>query len=314
MPGEDSPFYLRSLEVAEVSLVDKAANKRKFLVFKSEESVMAKKGEGEVELVLDNLSADMIGVLKAATEEGDKEMEESINGLEISEKAKAAIRAAARTMSAARKEMEDEDGEMPDDVAEQVAKLLGVQSKKVAKEEKDKVCKSELEETYGLVLKADGTPDFNKVPKDVRKMVEMLWKQNQDTIKKAADLEAVLKAEQDLRATNECIRKAETDYNGLSLKPSDFAPVLKEMQEKLSESTFAEVDRILKASAKAAAAIFKEQGTGGEGGDDQTAYGKLETIAKQYVKDGKAPTFEVAFTKAMDENPDLAAAERAERK
>lgn len=89
--------------------------------------------------------------------------------------------------------------------------------------------------------------------------------------------------------------------------------LLKEADEKLSEESYARLEKLLKAANERFAEILKEKGSGAsDEGESQTATDKLEAIAKELAKKENL-TFEVAFVKAMDMHPDLAAQEREER-
>jgi hypothetical protein len=308
---------LSELDVVEVSLVDKAANKRQFLVMKSQDG-----GSNMNELIL-NCEDGMEDVLEAVAkvDKGTADILKSIladdkNVAEAIAKAAEEIRPA---MSMALKALATVKKDLGTGALEMIAKALEielptveVEVEKAADGEDDEAKKAIKKAAPGVVFKEDGSPDFATVPEEVRPMLEMLWKQNEESVKKATAMELTLKAERDDRLNKEFITKAE-DFKHLSVEAAKFGPILKNAFEKLDQSEYDELMRVLKAADKGMSEVFKE--TGSENDDDNgeaTATQKLEKHASTIAKrDGIS--LEVAFVKAMDEYPDLAAQERSER-
>jgi hypothetical protein len=333
------PNSLHEVEVVEVSLVDKAANKRKFLVTKSDKGGHTMTDE----LVLNVENEEVANVLKSITEmDGDKiaaikslseldqdtlatlmkyesddeDLTAAIQKAGISDKAQKAVKVALQALSAVKDEL---GGDIMKKLAAAGGFPFPAGDKKKPEEddkmtEKQKTQKSaEGGDVMALVKKdADGNADFSDVPENVRPLVAQLWKQNEEAIRKAEETETILKQERDQRVLKEFIQKAE-GFQHLGVEPTKFGAILKACKESLDESMFTELERVLKTADEKMAPLFKELGTGGEGDDDQSAYAQLEKKAQEIRKSEGSLSFEQAFVKAVDQNPDLAQKEREER-
>jgi len=149
-------------------------------------------------------------------------------------------------------------------------------------------------------------------------MVEELWKANEtnaEAIKKAEakaeETDKILKAERDERLLKEFVTKAD-GFKNLSVKSDVFGKILKKISAALSDDENKELDRVLKSADDNITNLFKEYGHDNDNDDDASAVAQLEKAAVTIAKrDGI--TKEVAFVKAMDENPELAKKELAER-
>ncbi|RJQ04429.1 MAG: hypothetical protein C4551_10775 [Bacillota bacterium] len=272
---------LRDLEAVEVSLVPRAANKRRFLVMKS---------ETEVDHPLEK-------VLKAILEtdlEDEAKVDEVLKAAKLSDKGQNAVKGALRLLNAYK-------DELPKDILKTLAGLAGYGYPEPA--QKDKGGTDEGKSYPAPTKKADGTWDFSGIPEEVRPMVEALWKEQETAVKKAEELEKVLKAERDERLRKEYVAKA-AEYKHLAVKPEEFGLVLKAIAEKAPDE-LAKVEAVLKAADEALgqSALFAEIGRGGEGGG--SAMAKIEKAAGEIVqKDGKL-TREQAVARVLDEHPDL---------
>lgn len=338
------PSNLTELDVVEVSLVDKAANKRKFLIMKNDgnigESDMPKEKEdngvvlnveseatAEVLKSIAEMDDDRIAAIKSLSEldqetlttllkyeESDKDLAEAITKAGISDKAQKAVKVALQALSSVK-------NELGDDIMKKLAAAGGFPAPKDDEKKKPEGDKEMTEKSkdkgsdpMALVKKNDdGTADFTDVPENVRPLVEQLWKQNEETAQRAAENERILKEERDTRVLKEYVHKAE-GFKHLGVDPEKFGGILKSASEKLSTEEFAELNRVLKAADEKMAPLFKELGTGGDGEEDTSAYAQLEKKAEEIQKssDGSL-TKQQAFTKALDLYPDLAKKEMEER-
>ncbi|NPV72074.1 MAG: hypothetical protein HPY55_15825 [Firmicutes bacterium] len=266
---------LTGLDVVEVSLVTRGANRKKFALFKSE--------EGE---------AVNTEILKAVLEtplEDEQKVDEVLKAAKLSEKAQNAVKGALRLLNAYREEL-------PKDVLKTLADLAGYEYP-APKEGKDKYAYP------APTKKADGSWDFSGIPEGVRPMVEALWKENEEIRKKAEDTEKLLKAERDERLRKEFIAKA-AGYKHLAVQPEEFGLVLKALAEKAPEE-LAKIEAVLKAADEAIGQgkLFAEAGRGGEGAG--STWAKIEKMASEIVqKDGKM-TREQAIAKVLEEHPEL---------
>lgn len=278
---------LRDLDVAEVSLVPKGANRKKFLLLKEEE--------------VSNMP-DMQEILRAVLEtELDNEVavEEVLKTASLSEQAASAIKGALRLLEAYK-------DELPKDIMQTLAGLVGygypAPTQKTEKED-DKM---------NPIIKADGSIDFEAVPEEVRPAIEMLWKENQEAVKKAAELEKILKEEHDRQATREYIAKA-SEFKGLPVKPEEFGPVLKSLAEAAPEA-YAKLDGVLKAADEAAIqARFLEE-LGASGPSPSSAMGKIDAMADAIIEKDSNMTHEQAVDKVLAKHPELYTEYQAESK
>jgi len=266
------PKKLYDLEAAEVSLVPLGANKRKFLIFKSQgdnimdQTQLSKDQSDKVEAVLkskESLSdkakaslkaiarifgaseevkkADVEAVLKSFGKEEDED--EDVKKAKAAKEAKEKAEAEDVEKAKAKKAMEDKEKE--DKEKEEL--------KKAKAKEEDKVSKS-------AVIKSDGSLDLSGVPEDVRGAVEAIYKGQQDAVKKAADLEAKLNVEKDQRVTKEFQEKV-SKMDNLGDK-AELATILKELSEKAPEAS-AKLETILKSANDKITQgnLFKELGS-----------------------------------------------------
>lgn len=281
---------LRDLEAVEVSLVPKAANKRRFLIFKSEEE------EKPMEEILK-------AILETDLEEENK-VDEILKAAKLSGKAQNAVKGALRLLNAYK-------DELPKDIMKTLAGLAGYgypEPTKKAKNKEDEEEEDKKKKKYGYpapTKKEDGSLDFSGIPEEVRPVVEALWKEHEAAVKKAEELEKVLKEERDKQLRKEFVQKAATEFANLPTKPEEFGLVLKELAEKAPEE-YAKLEGVLKAADEAIrkSALFSEIGcSGGFGGG--TAMTKIEAAANSLVQKDANMTREQAIAKALEVHPEL---------
>lgn len=160
----------------------------------------------------------------------------------------------------------------------------------------------------GLALKDDGTPDWGAVDEPMRAMAKAMWAQKEKT----AELEKRLADEKAASVAKAYVTKAGS-YEHLAVKPEEFGPLLHKAAGAMTEDEFGELDRVLRAADEAAASnLFAQKGASDRGQGFSKAEDALDAKAKEIAKRDSI-SYEQAFVKALDENHDLAAAERHER-
>ena len=190
---------LKELETHEVSLVDRPANRRTFLVLKNETSL---KGEKDME--------DKILSLLDTPFENEEQYLETLKKNEMSDDAIQAIAAAMRLLKPHQETLTGENINV-------VKELLGIEEEEQA--------------TEGDENDADTELNIDEVPEDVRAQVEGLFKSQSEAIQKAEELEKeinVMKAEKN-RA--EFIEKAESNFSSV---PGTTAVDLGELLQELT--------------------------------------------------------------------------------
>jgi hypothetical protein len=296
---------LVDLEALEVSLVDKAANKRRFLLLKNEDgtgSNVEAEGGGEMNDVLKSLldvpvgnEAELLKQLMHAGQGGPDD---------LSERANEAVKASVRLLAAVREEL-------PEGLCKKVDRFLS-KSDEAPQPEPTPV---EAEDTQGVATlvptpeqlkKKDGKLDFSGVPTDVRPVIEALWKEHEEVTKRAKELEATLKAERDQRLLEEFTQKA-AGFENLGLNPTKMGPVFKTLSEK-APGEWETLENLLKAMDERfkQSTLFKEIGTSAATPDVGSTWGQITQMAEQMVsKSEDGLTKEQAITKILEQNPGL---------
>ena len=184
------------------------------------------------------------------------------------------------------------DAEVVAEAAEEAAEEA-VESTEAAEEAAEEA--PAADETEEDVVKA--------MPEPVRVMFEAMKKQADEAVAKAAELEAVIKAERDARADEAAIAKAK-GWTHLSLDAETVGKALRRLNdtdETLAKSIEAVLDSV---NAQAESAnIFAEIGKSASGNSD--AYSQMTSLAKAAVDSGEATTFEQAFADVVAKNADL---------
>jgi hypothetical protein len=306
------PNQLLDLKVGEVSLVPKGANRKRFLILKREEEPMA-----DNELLQAILDAEL---------QDEERINEVLKAQGLSEKATNAVKGALRILNAFK-------DELPKDILNTLASLAGygyapapTEKAKAKEEEEDEEYgdygekakkkargKQEEEETEKAgkkypapVKKADGTFDLSAVPDELRPTLEVIFKEHEQAVRKAQELEAVLKAEQDRRKTLEFVERAK-QYTHLPINPEEFGPVLKQISESAPEA-FQKLEQVLKAADEnlRVAGSLKPVGRDSTGTGGNTAWDQICALASQLVEKAEHKlSFEAAVDKVLQSRPDL---------
>ena len=154
------------------------------------------------------------------------------------------------------------------------------------------------EETMKSVLKS--------LPEPVREMLEKAQGE-------AAIAREELRKEREARRNEEFVAKA-AGWSHLTVDPKEIGPALARLSD-IDANLFTQVEKALTAANAQAesASIFDEIGRAGRP-DENSAYAKVETLAKAAVATGEFNTLEQAIAGIVTKNPDLYAAYRAENR
>lgn len=281
---------LKDLEALEVSLVPRAANKRKFLLTKEERFV-------------DNIKAILEAIVDLELENGDQ-IDEIIKQADLSEQATNAVRGALRILQAYR-------DEVPPEVFASLSAAIGVtgsggnpshyndkKEKAAGKKAVAKKAAGEKGDEKQMDLQVD------KLPEDVKSTVEALWKENQAVIKKAEQLEVELKKEREEKRNKQFVEKAAA-YPHLPASAEELSKVLKSVSEHDQEA-FGIVEGLL---SRANEALEKSKLLKVAGSDDDTdlpVWEKIGKMADNLVEKADAPmTKEQAVSEVLRQNPKL---------
>ena len=270
------PKRLSDLDVVEVSLVPKGANRKKFLLMKE----------------VNGMDMEELYKIVMETELEDEDKVDEVLKAELSDKAANAVKGALRLLNAYK-------DELPKNIIKTLADLIGYGYPEPAEKAKKD------EEEYGYpkpkVKKEDGSLDLEAIPEEVRPAIEALWKEHEEAVRKAEELEARLQEERDRQLTKEFVAKA-AEFRNLSAKPDDLGPVLKRISE-LSAEDYGLIESVLKAADEALEGnrLLEEIGSGMSGGE---IMGEVEGLAQQLVqKDGL--THEQAVDRVLTMHPEL---------
>lgn len=265
---------LKELETHEVSLVDRPANRRTFLVLKNETSL---KGEKDME--------DKILSLLDTPFENEEQYLETLKKNEMSDDAIQAIAAAMRLLKPHQETLTGENINV-------VKELLGIEEEEQA--------------TEGDENDADTELNIDEVPEDVRAQVEGLFKSQSEAIQKAEELEKeinVMKAEKN-RA--EFIEKAESNFSSVpGTTAVDLGELLQELTIAAPEAA-GKIEAILESVNKAmeTSEVLEEAGQAVKE-ESGTAWDKVEARAAELRKANPDLSVYQARAKVLEGNSEL---------
>ena len=285
---------LKGLNVEEISLVAKPANERLFLLLKQKGGDNLDKLD-DVLKSLDELDIDL---------ENAESIENIMKKMKLSEKACKAAKGALKLMSAYKEEM-------PKSFMEKLISMAGygdMEEEEIEKPANPKGGKEMPKPTPVVaekkrMKKEDGSLDLDAIPEESRELVQMLWKEHESAIKKADELEAVLKSEREIRITKEYQEKGASYPNiGTAMVVGD---ILKKAYEVSAEYGLSLETALKDANAKIEKSdLFKEIGSEATGTSD-SAWAKIEELAKSYVAKGQGQSMSQAVDRVLAENPKL---------
>ena len=283
---------LEELETFGVSLVHRGANKKKFAFFKSEEEEMSEENE-----ILE-------AVIKTPTDD-EKKFDAIVKERELSSKGQSALKGMLRIANAFK-------DEMPEDMLKMLAEAMGMKQeeeeddKKEMEEEMEKGHEGKEEEEMGMKSKESLGKSEGELSPKVKAQLEELWKKNADAVKKAEELEAVLKSERDARRSKEFVAKAADEFPSVPGGAEEIGSVLKAAYD-ANEDLGKRVEEILVSAEKVikSGETFRELGSSATppGGD---AWSKIERAADELVlKSGEKMSRASAIDYVMQNKPEL---------
>ena len=158
---------------------------------------------------------------------------------------------------------------------------------------------------------ADPEPE---IPAAVQKMLDDQATAIAKANARAEAAEAAAKVEKEARERTGMASVAKTKIPHLPGTDIDKGNVLYDMEKSMSKESYEAAVTLLEAGNAAVAKALEVSGFDEEGNEGDSAIEKLDAIAKQLVKDGKAKTYEQAFDKAAEENEELYSQYRAEKR
>jgi hypothetical protein len=289
----DTRFLLHDLDVVEVSLVKKPANGRSFYLQKN-----ADKGTSTM------VDEKILAVLETPAANEDK-WNESIQKEELSEDAVRAVRAALRLLDAFR-------DEIPSGTLNGLADAAGMDRfEEETNPEKDYEDKAEKADDPVEALKGAD------IPEEVRPALEQLWKSSEESAARVSELESILKAERDTRLHQEEVQRVTKEFSHVPGTDADnIASMLINLRKSAPDSA-SNVEELLRATERAMVAkdngAFEEAGVTTAVVTSDSAWGKIEAIAKSMVQKGEVDNHAKAVDHVLTKNPDLYAAYLAEK-
>jgi len=304
-PQKNKPRELLNLDVREVSLVDRPAIRRKFLVVKRDDTPNEECDTMPIDelpettqesLDLEDISKtdesqelqpDTEPELMSVVKEEDLEEEgEPEKGSPKKRKAKAVAEAKEEL------ENESEEDEEP-----------STTKQKVKKETLKMVEPTSIPVSFSK--RDDGSYDLTGVPDEMQATVEEICKQHDAAIQKAAELEEILKAERDERLRRDFVEKAEKEYANLPGTPVELGLLLKSLND-LDSDVAEKVEDVFKSvnAQLESGDILAEVGSAAVEAET-TAWGRIEKQAADMVAEGTVSSKAAAISKVLELNPKL---------
>jgi len=303
---------LTDLETVEVSLVDKGANRRIFAIRKSENDKM-------------NL---IDAILQAPFEKSD-ELIERLQKAELSEQAAEGVKSALQLLSAFQEEL-------PESLMAELMGMIGMSEEKAEEEDEEKEEKAEdpaeeateelaeeaaesEEETDKMYSDTDKEKEDDEdkmkkrlagLPKEMRGMVEQLWKSNRSEIAKREELEGQIKKAEEEKRLGDFIKKARDDFSSLPAKPEELGAFM----SKLDSKSAAFAQSLLKSTNELIAhgGITSEIGKSTTDAQQINSISKAEQMAAEIVK-SEGVSEAVARGRVWKNNPGLYAEYQQEK-
>ena len=295
---------LSDLSIHEVSLVKRGANKRKFLLYKTEDR------EELMKAFLDQ-------ILKSGLTD-EKQIDEKINEvfpeslIEKGEKRDNFISAVKGTMRL----VNTLKGDLPEEKITELMTLLSGNVEKTVKTPTATTSKDGTVTTEPTVTTPEGivskegkvkTPVTEKTPEEILKAHDTLMKKNED-------LEKIIKDEREIRLKKEFADKAAA-FKNIPGEKADLAHVMKTASETMDKETYDKFEGLLKGADAALkeSALLKEAGTTGGSDAGADAWDKIEKAAVEMRKADPKLSNAQAIDKVMKEQPSLYEEYKAQR-
>lgn len=267
---------LEELDTKKVSLVHRGAQRKKFAMFKSEDSSDGLTGEtlkACIDIPLEDEDS-VIDVLKSSG---------------FSDKAGAAALGAIRLINAF-------GDEFTHDGLSKVSEILGVKKgePKMAEKEKEVVADE-------AVVKAADVND------EIKESIAKAEERANEAEKRLEEITKALNAERDERVLREYVAKSKDEYSHIPGKAEDLGALLRDLHTS-SPELCSKVEGVLKSADEllATSGAFSPAGTSNENDAGSDAYSKLKALADSLIEKSKTPmTPAQAFSKALSQAPEL---------
>ena len=273
------PRELLDLDIREVSLVDRPAIRRKFLVIKRDEDgenmsdEQALSSEPQEAFIFDEVVCKDEEVEKSKNKADEDESDEETEDESEEEKTKAKGKTKAK---ADKDELEAESEDEEDEEASE-------KKKKKIKKETTKMDKPQASIPVSFSKRDDGSYDLTGVPEEMQATVEQLCKAQDVAVQKAAELEEILKAERDERLRRDYVEKAEKEFANLPGTSVEVGLLLKSLND-LNKDVAEKVEGIFTTvnAQLESGSILEEVGmTASEA--ETTAWGRIEKQAAELM-------------------------------
>lgn len=264
---EETVNTLIDLDTVEVSLVDRGANQRVFAIRKAEQ--------------MNDIIKDIIDVPL----EQETEVVEALVSKELTDDARHGLIGAMRIVQA----YKDEAGMREALVA--LATLLDFEK---PEEEETPMAQEDVE----MEKSSEDSINMNDIPDEVRAQVENLWKANEEAVKKAAELEEVLKAERDERLTKEFIAKAVESYGNIPGHTADELGLMVKSLHTHDEEAAKKIEGLLKTVSQviSKSELFVEAGVTVQDQGVKDPLNQLDALAQKHRSENPG----VSYAKAYD--------------
>ena len=290
--GDRKPRELLDLDVREVSLVDRPAIRRKFLVVKRDEN-------GENMSDQEVVASEQEAFVFDEVVHQDAEVEKGYHGAkdeEEDEKESSKEQPEEKGMhgNEDKKELEEESEE-----EEEASK------KKKKKKETKKMDNSQSSASVSFSKRDDGSYDLTGVPEEMQATVEAICKQHEAAVQKAAELEEILKAERDERLRRDFVEKAEKEFSNVPGTAVEIGILLKSLND-LDVEVAEKVENIFKAVDAQLSNSAALEEIGSPASDiEVSAWGKIEKQAEELITNGAVSSKAAAISKVLEINPAL---------
>ncbi len=291
------PRELLDLDIREVSLVDRPAIRRKFLVIKRDEDGENMSDEQTLASEQEAFTFDEVVVPDEAVEKSEAKAEEEEETEEMESSSKKG-KAKAKAKAKAEKDELEEESDEEEEASEK-------KKKKKVKKETMKMDKSQASIPVSFSKRDDGSYDLSGVPEEMQATVEQLCKAQEAAIEKAAELEEILKAERDERLRRDYVEKAEKEFSSLPGTSVEIGLLLKSLND-LDTEVAEKVEGIFKSvnAQLESGSILDEVGSPAAEAE-VTAWGRIEKQAAEMVSEGTVSSKAAAISKVLELNPKL---------
>lgn len=267
---EETVNTLIDLDTVEVSLVDRGANQRVFAIRKAEQ--------------MNDIIKDIIDVPL----EQETEVVEALVSKELTDDARHGLIGAMRIVQA----YKDETGMRDALVA--LATLLDFEK---PEEEETPMAQEDVE----MEKSSEDSINMNDIPDEVRAQVENLWKANEEAVKKAAELEEVLKAERDERLTKEFVAKAAESYGNIPGHTADELGLMVKSLHTHDEEAAKKIEGLLKTVSQviSKSELFVEAGVTVQDQGVKDPLNQLDSLAQKHRSENPGVSYAKAYDTVM---------------